>query len=60
MTRAQDGWIGPPCDRLGLSLAQFNAVVGIGQYAVTVLDQANGMATFVAGGRRATAHLCSR
>lgn len=30
--------------------------VGIGQYAVTVLDQAYAMATFAAGGRRADAH----
>lgn len=30
--------------------------LGIGQYAVTVLDQANAMATFAAGGLRADAH----
>ena len=30
--------------------------VGIGQYPVTVLDQANAMATFAAGGIRARAH----
>ncbi len=30
--------------------------VGIGQYAVTVLDQANTMATFAAGGLRAQVH----
>src|SRR5262249_61599719 len=30
--------------------------VGIGKYGVTVLDQANAMATFAAGGRRAAAH----
>jgi membrane peptidoglycan carboxypeptidase len=30
--------------------------VGIGQYPITVLDHANGMATFAAGGLRAKAH----
>jgi membrane peptidoglycan carboxypeptidase len=34
----------------------FSAEVGIGQYGVTVLDHANGMATFAAGGERAQAH----
>ncbi len=34
----------------------FTAEVGIGQYGVTVLDHANGMATFAAGGKRAQAH----
>ncbi|UWZ34043.1 penicillin-binding protein [Dactylosporangium roseum] len=35
---------------------QFSTEVGIGQYPVTVLDQANGMATFAAAGKRADAH----
>jgi membrane peptidoglycan carboxypeptidase len=35
---------------------KFWTEVGIGQYAVTVLDHANGMATFAAGGKRAPAH----
>jgi membrane peptidoglycan carboxypeptidase len=34
----------------------FGNEVGIGQYAVTVVDQANGMATFAADGVRARAH----
>ncbi len=34
----------------------FDLVLGIGQYPVTVLDQANSMATFAAGGLRARAH----
>ena len=34
----------------------FTTEVGIGQYGVTVLDHANGMATFAAGGKRAQAH----
>jgi membrane peptidoglycan carboxypeptidase len=35
---------------------QFSTEVGIGQYPVTVLDHANGMATFAAAGKRADAH----
>jgi membrane peptidoglycan carboxypeptidase len=34
----------------------FSTEVGIGQYGITVLDHANGMATFAAGGERAEAH----
>jgi membrane peptidoglycan carboxypeptidase len=34
----------------------FSTEVGIGQYGITVLDHANGMATFAAGGQRAQAH----
>ncbi|GAA4461935.1 hypothetical protein GCM10023170_065820 [Phytohabitans houttuyneae] len=34
----------------------FSTEVGIGQYGVTVLDHANGMASFAAGGKRAGAH----
>jgi membrane peptidoglycan carboxypeptidase len=40
----------------GKGKALFTTEVGIGQYGVTVLDHANGMATFAAGGRRAQAH----
>lgn len=36
---------------------RFSTEVGIGQYGITVADHANGMATFAAGGRRATAHV---
>ena len=35
---------------------QFSTEVGIGQYGITPLDHANGMATFAAGGKRAQAH----
>jgi membrane peptidoglycan carboxypeptidase len=38
----------------------FDSHVGIGQYAVTVLDQANAMATFAADGVRAQAHFVIR
>ena len=40
--------------------SQFDTVLGLGQYPVTVLDQANAMATFAAGGLRATAHFVQR
>ena len=36
--------------------SRFDTILGIGQYPVTVLDQANAMATFAAGGLRAQAH----
>jgi membrane peptidoglycan carboxypeptidase len=39
-----------------LSPSRFGPEVGFGQYAVTVLDQANAMATFAAGGVPADAH----
>ncbi|MEU4481268.1 transglycosylase domain-containing protein [Micromonospora sp. NPDC023966] len=35
---------------------RFSTEVGIGQYGISVLDHANGMATFAAGGKRADAH----
>ena len=35
---------------------QFSTEVGIGQYPITVVDHANGMATFAAAGKRADAH----
>jgi membrane peptidoglycan carboxypeptidase len=40
----------------GASVKSFSTEVGIGQYGLTVLDHANGMATFAAGGERAQAH----
>jgi membrane peptidoglycan carboxypeptidase len=43
--------------RTGQDVAQnFSTEVGIGQYGITVLDHANGMATFAAVGQRAEAH----
>jgi membrane peptidoglycan carboxypeptidase len=40
----------------GPTAKSFSTEVGIGQYGITVLDHANGMATFAAGGERAQAH----
>jgi membrane peptidoglycan carboxypeptidase len=37
-------------------VTSFSTEVGIGQFGTTVLDHANGMATFAAGGTRAQAH----
>jgi len=43
--------------RAGAEVApHFSTEVGIGQYGITVQDNANGMATFAAGGKRADAH----
>src|SRR5262249_19336786 len=36
--------------------SQFDTILGIGQYPVTVVDHANGVATMAAGGLRAQAH----
>ena len=36
--------------------SQFDFILGIGQYPITVLDQANAMATYAAAGVRANAH----
>jgi membrane peptidoglycan carboxypeptidase len=36
--------------------SRFDITLGLGQYPVTVLDQANAMATFAAGGLRAKVH----
>jgi membrane peptidoglycan carboxypeptidase len=38
------------------AIDRFSTELGIGQYGITVLDHANGMATFAAGGKRAEAH----
>jgi membrane peptidoglycan carboxypeptidase len=40
--------------------AKFDISVGLGQYSVTVLDQANAMATYAAGGLRAQAHFVEK
>jgi membrane peptidoglycan carboxypeptidase len=40
--------------------SKFDIIVGLGQYAVTVLDQANTMATYAAGGLRARAHFVAK
>jgi membrane peptidoglycan carboxypeptidase len=45
---------------LSQAFPTFDTEVGIGQYPVTVLDQANGMATFAAGGQRAGAHFVEK
>jgi membrane peptidoglycan carboxypeptidase len=37
-------------------MSNFSTELGIGQYGITVLDHANGMAAFAAGGKRAQAH----
>src|SRR5207245_8212440 len=43
--------------RTGQDVApRFSTEVGIGQYGITVLDHANGMATFAAAGSRSDAH----
>lgn len=39
-----------------LTPRHFEVILGVGQYPVTVLDQANAMATYAAGGLRSTAH----
>ena len=39
---------------------QFDHILGIGQYPVTVLDHANGIATMAAGGLRAQAHFVTK
>ena len=40
--------------------AKFDTVLGIGQYPITVMDHANGLATFAAGGLRARAHFVQK
>jgi membrane peptidoglycan carboxypeptidase len=40
--------------------SQFNTELAIGQYPITVLDHANGMATFAAAGRHADAHFVEK
>jgi membrane peptidoglycan carboxypeptidase len=39
---------------------KFDTIVGIGQYPITVMDHANGVATFAADGLRAKAHFVSK
>ncbi len=43
-----------------LTPSNFDTVLGIGQYPITVTDHANGVATLAAGGLRATAHFVTR
>jgi membrane peptidoglycan carboxypeptidase len=43
-------------DPTELTPSRFDIILGLGQYPVTVLDQANAMATFAAGGLRAKVH----
>ncbi len=43
-------------DMAEVTPSKFDTIVGIGQYPVTVLDHANGMATFGADGVRSQAH----
>lgn len=45
----------PSADLTQLVPSRFDLTLGIGQYPVSVLDQANAMATFAAGGLRARA-----
>lgn len=40
--------------------ANFDTILGIGQYGITVEDHANGMATMAAGGLRADAHFVAK
>ena len=40
--------------------ASSTSILGIGQYPITVMDHANGMATFAAGGLRANAHFVTK
>ena len=54
--RAQAGQEVVVRSNAGPDAGLFTTEVGIGQYGVTVLDHANGMATFAAGGKRAQAH----
>jgi membrane peptidoglycan carboxypeptidase len=48
-------------DRAGTAGAEaFSTEVGLGRYPITVLDHANGVATFAAGGLRARVHFVRR
>ena len=49
-----------PSQGAAVSPKPFGTEVGLGDYPVTVLDQANGMATFAAGGLRSEAHFVLR
>jgi membrane peptidoglycan carboxypeptidase len=40
--------------------SKFDTILGIGQYGITVLDHANGMATMAAGGLRSDAHFVEK
>jgi membrane peptidoglycan carboxypeptidase len=43
-------------DMSQITPGKFDTILGIGQYPVTVMDHANGLATFAANGLRAQAH----
>jgi membrane peptidoglycan carboxypeptidase len=43
-------------DMSQMTPGKFDTILGIGQYPVTVMDHANGLATFAANGLRAQAH----
>ena len=47
-------------DVAALSPDTFDTILGIGQYPITPMDHANGMATMAAGGLRATAHFVTK
>ena len=47
-------------DLVDLAPSQFATTVGIGQYPVTVLDQAGAMATYAADGLRAQTHFVTQ
>jgi membrane peptidoglycan carboxypeptidase len=40
--------------------SRFDTILGIGQYPITVMDHANGLATFAAEGLRANAHFVAK
>jgi membrane peptidoglycan carboxypeptidase len=56
LTDARERKVLAGADPATLVPSQFDTVLGLGQYPVTVLDQANAMATYAAGGLRSTAH----
>jgi len=47
-------------DTSTLTPNKFDIILGIGQYPITVMDHANGVATFAAGGLRAQAHFVTK
>ncbi len=47
-------------DTATLTPSKFDIILGIGQYPITVMDHANGLATFAAGGLRAQAHFVTK
>ena len=51
---------GAATDLVQVTPSKFDLGLGLGQYPVTVVDQANAMATYAAGGMRAPAHFVSQ